>query len=644
MTAKKLTIKYCGKIIDQLGIQMYQSAVAAVAEIITNSWDADAGHVRVTLPERLDDSACIIIEDDGIGMSFDDCENRYLNVGYCRRGDSAIEKTKEKQRPVLGRKGIGKFAGFGIAETVNIRTVSKESQELTEFQLKLSELRTNEYVSTASPIGVLRYEENVTNEQHGTRITLRSLKLGRAPSESVFLRSMARRFLLHRRAEDFRVTINGAELPETEEEQDVEFVFPRDYTEDECYDKLNIDSGWGTEDLDDGNTIKWRICFYQKPIDEEQLRGISLYSNGKLSQTPFFFNLAGGLGGQHGQEYMTGAVEADYLDEQERDLISPERQRVDFEQPESEALLNWGREKIKSLLRLWQKRRAQEKVNKLEQRILPFNARLDRLSATEKRTVKKAITNLAKVPSLDESDFIDLGKAILTTWEEGRLHDLIDSIADNDSLNEKEFLQLLIETQALTALNIAEAIKTKIKAIQALKDFIANRDKENTIRDHVAENPWLISPQWETFQKERKVKKLIEDAAAEVGLNDNIYQGRIDLALSSGNQLLILEFMRPGLPLDFDHLNRFEQYIYQVRSKVEANSKASFTRILGHVVADSLGRKAGFCQKINALKKEDMFCMDWNTLLAYAVDEYRDYIQILHSRSPDDLRLNALLD
>ena len=336
MENRTLTIKYCGRIIDQLGIQMYQSPIAAIAEMISNSWDADAEKVNVTLPERLGSDAVITIEDNGIGMSFDDCQARYLNVGYARRGSSPTERSLEKNRPILGRKGIGKFAGFGIADIINIRTIGKQSGELTEFELNLADLREDDYVSSNKPVNLISYEESDDNRkaEHGTIVTLKSLRLSRNISGSVFSRGMARRFLLHKRVSDFVVTINGGELPETEEERDIEFVFPRDFGDD-LPEGLTIENdGWGKEGLSDGNMIKWRFCFYKAPIDEEQLRGISIFSRGKLCQNPFFFNLTGGLGGQHGQEYLSGAVEADFLDELPKDLISPERQRIDFEQEE----------------------------------------------------------------------------------------------------------------------------------------------------------------------------------------------------------------------------------------------------------------------------------------------------------------------
>ena len=85
---KKLHINFHGRIIDHLGIEMYQSPVAAIAELISNSWDADAEVVEVTLPPTsAGDDDKYIVKDDGIGMTFHECQEYFLNVGYCRRGD-----------------------------------------------------------------------------------------------------------------------------------------------------------------------------------------------------------------------------------------------------------------------------------------------------------------------------------------------------------------------------------------------------------------------------------------------------------------------------------------------------------------------------------------------------------------------------
>lgn len=87
----KLWLDFHGRIIDNLGIQMYQSPVAAIAEIVSNSWDADADRVDIRLPGEISPNAILEVRDNGIGMTFSECQKRFLKVGYDRRkGDSTL--------------------------------------------------------------------------------------------------------------------------------------------------------------------------------------------------------------------------------------------------------------------------------------------------------------------------------------------------------------------------------------------------------------------------------------------------------------------------------------------------------------------------------------------------------------------------
>ena len=151
-TKTDLTLGFHGRIIDHIGIQMYQSPTAALAEIVANAWDADATEADITFSFESEVKAdwTITVLDNGNGMTKDECQNKFLNVGFNRReGDGPKATSAEKSRPLMGRKGIGKFAGFGIARFIEIDTVSKDTGEQTFFKLDQKEIRKGDtYVST----------------------------------------------------------------------------------------------------------------------------------------------------------------------------------------------------------------------------------------------------------------------------------------------------------------------------------------------------------------------------------------------------------------------------------------------------------------------------------------------------------------
>src|SRR2546430_1715576 len=88
---EELVLTFAGNIVKHLGVQMYAGRpVPAIAELISNAWDADANRVEVRLPLGEAWSAStpnhfIEVSDDGNGMTWEMVRDAYLDVGRDRR-------------------------------------------------------------------------------------------------------------------------------------------------------------------------------------------------------------------------------------------------------------------------------------------------------------------------------------------------------------------------------------------------------------------------------------------------------------------------------------------------------------------------------------------------------------------------------
>ena len=135
---RNLKMSVAGRFIDLLGNQMYGGPVPSIAEFIANAWDADAQRVDVTIPQNVkQQNEKIVIRDYGFGMTFDELQNFYLQIGYEKRKLTGNETPGG--RPVMGRKGIGKLAGFGIAQKILIRSI--KNKHVISFYLDYNEIK-----------------------------------------------------------------------------------------------------------------------------------------------------------------------------------------------------------------------------------------------------------------------------------------------------------------------------------------------------------------------------------------------------------------------------------------------------------------------------------------------------------------------
>lgn len=107
-------MKFDPHTIEHLGVKMYSTLPPALAELISNAYDADSGNVTLDFLE-VGSNKFISIKDDGTGMSATDIQQRFLVIGRNRRRHDGDKPTPRFGRYATGKKGLGKLALFGLA-------------------------------------------------------------------------------------------------------------------------------------------------------------------------------------------------------------------------------------------------------------------------------------------------------------------------------------------------------------------------------------------------------------------------------------------------------------------------------------------------------------------------------------------------
>ncbi len=164
------TMDVLGRTLEHLGVQMYKRRDAAIAELVANCWDAGATTVDIQIPEPHDYDPVrgeIIIADNGEGMSEQQVRRGYMVVGRNRRKDAPEEVGS---RRIMGRKGIGKLAGFGIASCMEVTTY-QDGQSIT-FKLDVETLKREDNSIGAAEIPGWVGEANRSNGTRDTTLRL----------------------------------------------------------------------------------------------------------------------------------------------------------------------------------------------------------------------------------------------------------------------------------------------------------------------------------------------------------------------------------------------------------------------------------------------------------------------------------------
>src|SRR5437588_8226408 len=82
LAEKPFTFEISLSVLDHLGRHLYRSFATVLGEAISNAWDADARNVQIYVDS---DKHGFWIRDDGVGMTADDFQNKFLKIGYSKR-------------------------------------------------------------------------------------------------------------------------------------------------------------------------------------------------------------------------------------------------------------------------------------------------------------------------------------------------------------------------------------------------------------------------------------------------------------------------------------------------------------------------------------------------------------------------------
>jgi Histidine kinase-, DNA gyrase B-, and HSP90-like ATPase len=127
--AQTIAVGISNEVVTLLSQQLYQSPLKAIEELVVNSYDAEATHCRLSIPDpaalRHDSKSVIGVFDDGLGLS----DKGMINLWHVGRSDKRTEEiARRAKRTQIGKFGIGKLAVFVISNQLSY--VSKSDDRI----------------------------------------------------------------------------------------------------------------------------------------------------------------------------------------------------------------------------------------------------------------------------------------------------------------------------------------------------------------------------------------------------------------------------------------------------------------------------------------------------------------------------------
>ena len=624
-------------VLRHLGLSLYSNVAAVLSEVVANSWDADAEHVSISIDSN---EGTVTIKDDGHGMTVNDANRKYLFVGYERRKNEG--RTPKFNRPVMGRKGIGKLSLFSIARIVTVHTVRDGDKhgfimDSDEIEEKIKHGGETKYNPTTIDPGRIDLDR-------GTRIILTNMKRKLQWTGRALRRRLARRFSIIGSQYDFEVTLDGEAVTIEDREYQDKLQYIWNYGKIgslTCKSAKNLEHEEKREgQVDDCPNMAidgWiATAFSSGQLKDSQtsdsINKIVVMVRGKLAQEDILEEF--GEGGLY-TKYIIGEIHADFLDLDDReDIATTSRQRVIEEDPRYQALKTKLFSELRHIRLRWTGlRNLQGKEQALLfPQIVEWFGDLD---PDQKKAAERLFGRINQLPIEDDSQKRQLFVSGVLAFESLKLRNLLHRLDEVSPGNLEALNQVFIQLDDLEASAYYQIARDRLEVIRKLTGLVDENAKERAMQEHLYKHLWLLDPSWEratnTAQMEKRIKTALDGVYD--SLTEDQKAARLDIYYSTtGKRHVIIELKRADRSLTTTDLHGQISRYYSAAERILAdtgrsNEPLEIVCVVGKGLRDWNDSPTGKERSRESLKALSARVVSYDELIDNAQEAYKDYVE-----------------
>ena len=625
-------------ILRHLGFGLYSNIAAVLSEAVANSWDADAERVSISIDAE---NGAVTIADDGHGMTVEDANQKYLFVGYERRKTEA--RTQRFDRPVMGRKGIGKLSLFSIANTVEVHSAKDEEKhgfvmDARDIASQLENGREAQY--HPDPVDAAAVEID-----RGTWIKLTNMKRQLQWTGAPLRRRLARRFSVLGPRYGFKIELDGASISirDREYQDKLQYIW--------TFGEQGRATGSGAKNVEmsedrpsevsEGDQAGFSIdgwigtAFKSGQLKDSDTRDsinkIVLMVRGKLAQEDILEEF--GEGGLY-TKYVLGEIHADFLDlDDEEDIATTSRQRFIEEDSRYQLLKSKLLEELKHVQGKWTDLRNEQG----ESRALEFpqiKEWVSGLDPDQRNAARKLFGRINQLPIEDDNHLRQLFVSGVLAFESLKLRNMLHRLDGISVENLNVLRDVFIQLDDLEASAYYQIAKDRLQVIRKLTDLVDEDAKEKALQQHLYKHLWLLDPSWERATLTAVMEKRIHTALKGVfdSLTPEQKSARVDIFYSTtGNRHVIIELKRAKRILTTSDLHdQISKYYSAAENVLRDTGKSSEPLEVVCVVGrrlrdwdDSDTAESRSRESLRALNARVVF---YDELIENALQAYQDYV------------------
>lgn len=455
-----------------------------------------------------------------------------------------------------------------------------------------------------------------TDLENGTMITLSNISRKSAFSPKDIAIRLAKTFSVFDK-KDFNVIIKHNNELAIEIENKLRF------------EKIDIYKEWNFPFSDDTfkneyqlrNKIKGRIIASNTTVPES-MRGIALFSRGKLVNGHTFFDITAT---SFGYSYITGWIDVDFIDEWEPDVISTNRQSLNWEDERCTELKQYLESVISFIYTQRRNLIEDDKKKNIKTKTgVDIDEWVDELPKHDKSLAKKLVKAIVLNDGIETAKAAELTSFVKDSFQFTAFKELASEL-DENNISNAELLNLLNEWKVIEAREMYKLAEVRIQTIKKFQENIDNDAKEVPVmHNFFVQFPWLLDPRIMNFKDEVRYSTLLREKFKEASLPE--VDRRLDfLCHNFVGQLFIIELKRPSKILSSNELEQAMEYVDFIQKHL---GNENINKVSCYLIGKKLSDSSIVQRKADSYRSSgDVIVRTYDELLSAAMKYHSEFIE-----------------
>jgi len=286
------------------------------------------------------------------------------------------------------------------------------------------------------------------------------------------------------------------------------------------------------DDWDESHALRGWLATADKPrslsTPEGNLNSIVVHARGRL----VLEDILPAVGrGEIFTKYVTGQIEADFLDEDgKEDIVTTDRQRLREEDDRVVALRALLKKHLSTLEGDWSELRTQDKREDALEQYPRLRDWLNRLDAGWKNKAKSLIGRIAAMDFHREDEQKTILRSSVLGFERLRLRGEAEELEKALAQGPQAVLALFSQRDDFEAALYRDIVRNRLSVINELEKHVRADERERVLQQYLFDHLWLLDPAWERATGSEAMEKKLR-LVREFSNDEDIKKryGRVDI-------------------------------------------------------------------------------------------------------------------